>query len=144
MLVDDLHNGIMNAPPLTIDDIQLNDTEADQWYVCMIHTILRIIINHGGPGFNRWRAFMEKCQPVTGDTIEVHKTDVHPLSAFEVDESSTVGNVEVNNCIDDELRLDQDKSEYNRLVCLNAGDQLTIACQCALVTLGYYISPTVT
>jgi len=76
---------------------------------------------------------MEKCQPVTGDMIEVHKTDVHPLPAFEVDESSTVGNVEVNDCIDDELRLDQDKPEYNRLVCLNAGDQLTIACQRALV-----------
>ncbi|KIM79999.1 hypothetical protein PILCRDRAFT_9888 [Piloderma croceum F 1598] len=136
MLVDDLHNGIMNAPPLTIDDIQLNDAEADQG----------IIINHGGPGFNRWQAVMEKCQPVTGDTIEVHKTDVHPLPAFKVDESSTVGNVEVNDCIDDELRLDQDKPEYNRLRLsppireapplqrLNAGDQLTIARQCALVT----------
>jgi hypothetical protein len=41
--------------------------------------------------------------------------------------------VEVNDCIDDELRLDQDKPEYNRLVRLNAGDQLTIARQRALV-----------
>jgi len=40
MLVDDFHNGIMNAPSLTIDDIQFNDAEADQWYECMIHTIL--------------------------------------------------------------------------------------------------------
>jgi hypothetical protein len=129
MLVEDLHKGIMNAPPLTLDDIQLTDAEADQWYACMVYTILRIIVDHGGPGFKRWQSDVENCQPVTMDKIGVHKTHVHPLPAFEVDESSIVGNVEVNDCIDEELQLDPDKPEYNRLVRINAGDQLTQARQ---------------
>ena len=133
MLAEDLHKGIMNAPLLTLDDIQLNDAEADQWYECMVHTITRIIVNHGGPGFNRWRTDMEKCQPVTADKIEVHKTNVHPLPAFEIDESSIVGNVEVNDSIDDELKLDPDNPDYNRLVRINAGDQLTQARQRAIL-----------
>jgi len=129
MLVEDLHKGIMNAPPLTLDDIQLTNAEADQWYTCMVYTILRIIVDHGGPGFKRWQSDVENCQPVTMDKIGVHKTHVHPLPAFEVDESSIVGNVEVNDCIDEELQLDPDKPEYNRLVRINAGDQLTQARQ---------------
>jgi hypothetical protein len=135
MLAKDFHDGIMNAPPLTLDDIQLNDSEADQWYECMTHTILRIIVNHGGSGFDRWRDDLEKCQPVTSDKIAVHKTDVHLLPAFEIDESSIVGNVEVNDCIDAELELDQDKPEYNRLVRINAGDQLTQARQRAILVI---------
>jgi hypothetical protein len=61
MLAKDLHEGIMNAPPLTLDDIQLSESEADQWYDCMIHTILRIIVNNGGPGFDHWRVDLERC-----------------------------------------------------------------------------------
>jgi hypothetical protein len=135
MLAKDLHEGIMNAPPLTVDDIQLNESEADQWNACMAHTILRIIINHGGPGFNRWRGDLEKSQPVTADKIEVHKTDVHPLPAFEVDESSIVGNTEVNDYIDEELELNQDNPEYNLLVRINAGDQHTQARQRAILAI---------
>jgi len=135
MLVEDLHKGIMNAPPLTLDDIQLTDAEADQWYACMVYTILRIIVDHGGPGFKRWQSDVENCQPVTMDKIGVHKTHVHPLPAFEVDESSIVGNVEVNDCIDEELQLNPDKPEYNWLVGINAGDQLTQACQCTILAI---------
>ena len=135
MLAKDLHEGIMNAPLLTLDDIQLNESEADQWNNCMTHTILRIIVNHGGPGFDRWRADLEKSQPVTADKIEVHKTEVHPLPAFEVDEASIVGNVDVNDCIDDELQLDQDQPEYNQFVRINGGDQLTQARQRAILAI---------
>jgi len=135
MLAKDLHEGIMNAPPLTLDDIQLDESEADLWNACMIHTILRIIVSHGGAGFNRWRGDLEKSQPVTADKIKVHKTDVHPLPAFEVDESSIVGNTEVNDCIDEELELNQDDPKYNLFVRINAGDQLTQARQCAILVI---------
>lgn len=101
----------------------------------MTHTILRVIVNHGGPGFKHWQTDLEKCQPETVDKIKVHKTDVHPLTTFEVDKASIVGNVEVNDCIDDELELDQNEPNYNKLVRLNAGDQLTLARQRAILTI---------
>lgn len=113
MLANNLYNGIMNAPLLMLDDIQLSESEADQWHRCMTHTILRIIVNYGGSGFEHWQMDLEKCQPETPDKIKVHKIDVHPLPTFEVDKASIVENVEVNNCIDNELELDQDKPEYN-------------------------------
>jgi hypothetical protein len=83
---------------------ELRRQRAHQWYECMTHTVLRVIVNHGGPGFERWRIDLEQCQPETVDKIEVHKTDVHPLPAFEADEASIVGNVEVNDCIDNRYR----------------------------------------
>ena len=135
MLAKDLHEGIMNAPLLMLDNIQLNESKADQWYECMIHTILRVIINYGGPGFDHWQADLERCQPVTSDNIEVHKMEVHPLSAFEVDEASIVGNVDINDAINEELKLDQDKPEYNRFVRINTGDQLTQAHQRAILAI---------
>jgi hypothetical protein len=72
---------------------------------------------------------------VTADKIKVHKTDVHPLPAFEVDESLIVGNTEVNDCIDEELELNQDDPKYNLFVRINAGDQLTQARQCAILAI---------
>lgn len=133
MLAKDLDEGIMNAPPLTLEDIQLNDSEADFWYDCMTHNILRIIVNHGGAEFGKWRGELDRCQPVSEDQIEVHKTDVHPLTAFEIDEASITGNVEVNDCIDAELELDQNDTKYNELVRIQAGDQLTQARQRAII-----------
>jgi hypothetical protein len=78
---------------------------------------------------------LKRCQPATSDKIEVHKTEIHPLPAFEVDEASIVGNVDVNDSIDEELELDQNQPEYNRLVRINAGDQLTQARQRAILAI---------
>jgi hypothetical protein len=44
-------------------------------------------------------------------------------------------NVEVNDSINDELKLDPDNPDYNRLVCINTGDQLTQAHQQSILTI---------
>ncbi|KIM75910.1 hypothetical protein PILCRDRAFT_13119 [Piloderma croceum F 1598] len=69
------------------------------------------------------------------DLIVVHKMEVHPLSAFKVDEAFIVGNVDVNNVINEELDLDQDKPEYNQFVHINTGNQLTQARQHAVLAI---------
>jgi hypothetical protein len=127
-----LDEGVMNAPPLTVENILLTEAETDMWTECMVHTILRIIINHGGPSFERWRNDLKKAQPITQDKIPVHKTSLHPLPAMEIEEASIIGNVHVVEAIDKELGLDQDNPEYMKFVKILAGDQLTIARQRAI------------
>lgn len=48
-------------------------------------------------------------------------------SSFEINEASIVGNVDVNDSIDEELKLDQNDPKYNLLTRINAGDQLSLA-----------------
>lgn len=45
MLAEDLDKGIMNAPPLALANIQLNESESAAWRECMLHTILQIIVD---------------------------------------------------------------------------------------------------
>lgn len=122
----------MNAPNLKIEDILLSDTEAKLWTECMEHVILRIIVKHGGPGFDRWQKDLNISLPVTAQKIPVHKTPLHPLPAMEIEEASIIGNVHVVEAIDRELGLDPKSPAYTEFVKILAGDQLTIARQRAI------------
>jgi len=51
MLTADLEASIMRALPLTINDIQLTVSETELYRRCMIHTVLHVIVKHGGDGF---------------------------------------------------------------------------------------------
>ncbi|KAJ7328981.1 hypothetical protein DFH08DRAFT_815726 [Mycena albidolilacea] len=91
----DLDASILNAPLLTLEDIVLNTAESQFLTQNMVHTILRIIVGHGGLGFMKWQKDLNASQPASEDVIDVHKTTLHPLPAREIDENSITGNVEV-------------------------------------------------
>ncbi|KAJ7456193.1 hypothetical protein FB451DRAFT_1512643 [Mycena latifolia] len=142
LLTADLDASIMNAPHLTLDDIILNATDTEFLTKNMVHTILRIIILHGGEGFKKWEEDLDASQPVSADVIEVHKTPLHPLPAMDLDESSITGNVEVIEEIMRVLGFKTDDPDY-KYVQIIAGDQLTIARQRSIlnVRLGHESGP---
>ncbi|KAJ7855702.1 hypothetical protein B0H13DRAFT_2357728 [Mycena leptocephala] len=90
------------------------------------HCILRIIVDHGGDKFQKFCEALDNALPVTPDKIELHKTPLHPLTAWNIDQSTIVRNEEVVDAIHDELRV-KGLSHWNWVVKFFAGDQLTIA-----------------
>lgn len=98
----------------------------------MIHTILRVIVTHGGPGFARWRQDVKKSQPTTTMKIPVHKTNLHPIPALEMEEASIIGNVNVADAIDEEVKENPNDPDWLLLIRILCGDQLTIARQRAI------------
>ena len=96
----------------------------------MIFTILRIIVNYGGPGFKKFEKDLEEHQPYSTEKIPVHFTSLHPLPSWNIDESSIVGNAEVDQAIVKELALDShgvSESGAADRVRFLGGDQLSLA-----------------
>jgi hypothetical protein len=122
-----LDASILAAPPLTLEDIVLNDADSKFFTKNMIHTILRIIVLHGGAGFERWDKQLDASQPVSTDIIDVHKMALHPLPVMEIDESTIMGNVQVIEEIMSVLGFKPDDPDNGKYVQIIAGDQLTIA-----------------
>ncbi|KAJ7016173.1 hypothetical protein C8F04DRAFT_1282418 [Mycena alexandri] len=135
MKTTDLDGSILSAPALTLDHIVLNAADSDFLTQNMVHTILRIIVGHGGEGFEKWRKDLDASQPISGDVIEVHKTTLHPLPAMEIDESSITGNVEVIEEIMRVLGFKRDDPDYGKYVQILGGDQLTIARQRSILNI---------
>ncbi|KAJ7102520.1 hypothetical protein B0H15DRAFT_768975 [Mycena belliarum] len=135
LLTSSLDASIIAARPLSIDDISLNATETEFFIENMVHTVLRIIIRHGGEGFLKWKAAVDAAQPVSADTIEVHKTPIHPLPTMEIDESTITGNIEVIEEITRVLGFKTDDPEYAKYIQIIAGDQLTIARQRSILNI---------
>ncbi|KAJ7654569.1 hypothetical protein DFH06DRAFT_1133343 [Mycena polygramma] len=127
LLTSELDKSILAARQLTVDDITLNANETKFFVKNMVHTILRTILLHGGEGFQKWKKDVDASQPVSKDTIDVHKTPLHPLPAMEIYESSITGNVEVIEEIMRVLGFKSDDPDYAKYIQLIAGDQLTIA-----------------
>ncbi|KAL1753879.1 hypothetical protein FB107DRAFT_216807 [Schizophyllum commune] len=127
-----LESGIRNAPPLTEKSLRLTDEEQTLYRNCMVHTILRIIVNHGGVGFLKHKDTLKACLPRSVDAIDVHKTSLHPLPAMEIDENKLTGNVEIMESILKELQLDINANGYTGHISIVAGDQLTLARQRAI------------
>ncbi|KIM41147.1 hypothetical protein M413DRAFT_72593 [Hebeloma cylindrosporum] len=124
--VKDLQSSFLEAPALSIVDIIHTKEERQAFKSNLIFTILRILVKHGGQGFERFQADLDKTQPETDDKIETHKSQLHPLPAWNIDESSITGNAEVIEAIDKELHLDRVPEAAERVQFL-AGDQLSIA-----------------
>ncbi|KAH7906548.1 hypothetical protein BJ138DRAFT_1137935 [Hygrophoropsis aurantiaca] len=119
-------NSFNTAAPLSAQDIVLSSIESSLFRDCLIHTILRIIVDHGGPKFKTFHKDLERTQPSTEDKIELHKTELHPLPAMHIDESTIVGNGEVVEAVLEELRV-KDTGKHANLAKVFAGDQLSIA-----------------
>ncbi|KAJ7863876.1 hypothetical protein B0H13DRAFT_2069951, partial [Mycena leptocephala] len=143
LLTSTLDASILDAPPLRIEHLMLTDEEAEFHEKNMVHTILRIIVRHGGDGLKKWQKDLDAMQPTSSETIRVHKTPIHPLPTMEIDENSITGNIEVVDAINKSLGLSADDPEYVKYVKIIAGDQLTIARQRSILTvrLGHESGP---
>ena len=105
MKLSDLHHSFNIAPPLSITDILHTQEESQMFQKCIIHCIMRIIVNHGGEGFEKFQSDLNKCLPKTNQQIPTHKTKLYPLPTWKIDESTIVGNADVNAAIVWELHL---------------------------------------
>ncbi|KAJ7438067.1 hypothetical protein FB451DRAFT_1344455 [Mycena latifolia] len=126
MKIADLNAAFDKAPPLTLQDILLTHPELELMDKCLRHCILRIIVEHGGEKFSKFRDALNESLPVTPEKIELHKTPLHPLPAWNIDESTIVGNAEVADAIYEELEV-KGLSHWKWVVKILAGDQLSIA-----------------
>ncbi|KAJ7859515.1 hypothetical protein B0H14DRAFT_3446641 [Mycena olivaceomarginata] len=126
MRIADLNAASDAAPPLSIDDILLTAAETTLMDQCLRHCILRIIVEHGGEHFKRFYDNVQNAQPITAEKIELHKTPLHPLPAWNIDESTIIGNAEVADAIYSELEV-KGLSHWNWIVKILCGDQLSIA-----------------
>ena len=107
----------------------------------LVHTILSVIVRYGGEGFTLWANDLKANQPRSSETIDVHKTMLHPLPSMEIDENTITGNIEIIEEINKELNLDTDSQDHTKYIKFIAGDQLTIARQRAImgVRLGHKV-----
>lgn len=122
----DYQQRFLEVPSLKIVDILHCSSEQKEFKRNLIFTILRIIVIHGGESFKKFEKDLECDQPRTKQKIPLHKTDLHPLPAWNIDESSITGNVEVDKAITEELHLDK-AEDFGETLRFYAGDQLSLA-----------------
>ncbi|KAH9028542.1 hypothetical protein EDB84DRAFT_1400557 [Lactarius hengduanensis] len=91
-----------SAPELKVSDIMLTEDEYTLHRKCLIHTVLRIVVQYGGPRLQDLQA-MELHRDFR---IDVHKSEIHPLPAMNINEASTMGNAEVIDAVMEELNVD--------------------------------------
>ncbi|KAF8189330.1 hypothetical protein BJ912DRAFT_967209 [Pholiota molesta] len=114
----------LEAPTLKREDILHTPDEGQAFSTNLVFTILRVIIKYGGEGFGRFEKDLEKRQPNSPHKIEVHRSELHPLPAWNIDESTITGNAEVCDAIYNELDLGKSSGDRVRFM---SGDQLSIA-----------------
>jgi hypothetical protein len=127
--LDEFQARFLNARSLRLEDILHTSAESKTFANNLIYTILRIIVTYGGPGFKQFQADLDKNQPHTDDKIPVGpktRAELHPLPSWNIDESTIIGNAEVDEAIVKELGLDS-LPEASKRVRFMAGDQLSIA-----------------
>ena len=124
--LEKFQSAYLDAPQLKLEDILHTPQEQKTFKNNLIHTILRIIVNNGGPGLKKFEPDLQRYQPESPIKIPTHKTELHPLPSWNIDESTIVGNAEVDEAIVKELRLDKVQEAAERVRFL-AGDQLSIA-----------------
>ncbi|KAI0354104.1 hypothetical protein OH77DRAFT_1457194 [Trametes cingulata] len=127
MQTKDLVDSLVSAPPLALGDILLSAEEEAALSERLTHTVLRIIVTYGGEKFARFHRDVLRITPVTADKIPLHQTEIYPLPAMNIDESSTSGNSDVLNEIFREVGQDITSPEFTRTVRITAGDQLSIS-----------------
>ena len=130
-----LDERITNAGPLRLEDLELTEPEGTLMNDALVHTILSIIVTHGGEGFAKWSEDLKNSQPHSSDTIDVHQTPIHPLPAMEIDESTITGNVEIIEAIVAELHPNCENEGLPEYIKIIAGDQLTIARQRSILNI---------
>ncbi|ESK81350.1 hypothetical protein Moror_16707 [Moniliophthora roreri MCA 2997] len=93
------------AEPLQLTNILHSPDETSQFCQCLVHTILHIIVNHGGEGFAQFQDNLEHIMLKTEEKLVEHITEVYPLPSWPIDESKITGADHVDAAIVDELKL---------------------------------------
>ncbi|KAL0563884.1 hypothetical protein V5O48_018178 [Marasmius crinis-equi] len=122
-----LLEAFQNAPPLCKEDIPHNNEEKLLFRHSLVHDITQIAIDFSGQAsLSIFVGVAKAKQPLSCHRIEVHRTEIYPLPALNIDESTIKGNAEVDKAVVKELQLDSIEEFWNcaRLV---AGDQLSLA-----------------
>ncbi|KXN90111.1 hypothetical protein AN958_05130 [Leucoagaricus sp. SymC.cos] len=122
---DTLRKAILDAQPLCVDDILLTPQETLDFNQNIVFTVAYIIVRFGGFGLKKFEGKLEECQPVSSHKIDIHKTELYPLLSWNIDESTIIGNTEVDSAIVNELYL-ADIPEFWNCVQIMAGDQLSL------------------
>ncbi|KAH9165154.1 hypothetical protein EDB89DRAFT_2136081 [Lactarius sanguifluus] len=105
----ELERRFQSTPELKVSDIMLTEDEYSLHRKCLIHTDLQAM------------------EPHSDFRIDVHKSEIHPLPAMNINEASTMGNAEVIDVVMEELNVDTSRPEFCENLKLVAGDQLSIA-----------------
>ena len=126
MQTSDLLASIDTAPPLSLDDICHTKEEAATFQQSLEHALLRTVV-HSCDAFARFRDQVDACLPGTDDQMPLRRTEVHPLPAMNIDESSTTGNSEVMDAIFKELEYPVGTTKFTGITHLTFGDQLSIS-----------------
>ncbi|KAF8869268.1 hypothetical protein BD779DRAFT_1480138 [Infundibulicybe gibba] len=124
--IEDFKAAFHAAPPLEITDILHTSEERKQFKENLIFALIRIIVMFGGEGFKKFEAELAAHQPASSAKIELHSTSLHPLPAWNIDESTIIGNAEVDEAIVNELHI-RDTTNFAKCVRFQAGDQLSLA-----------------
>ncbi|KAH9017801.1 hypothetical protein EDB84DRAFT_1520840 [Lactarius hengduanensis] len=123
----ELERRFRSAPELKVSDIVLTEDEYTFHRKCLIHAVLRIAVQYGGPRLQVFRKDLQAMEPQSDFQIDVHKSEIHPLPAMNINEASTMGNAEVIDAVMEELNVDTSKPDFCENLKLVAGDQLSIA-----------------
>jgi hypothetical protein len=121
----DIEKAYQDAPALAVDNILLNLDEMALWKKCMQHAVLRCIVYQGGEQFKRFKADLAKSTPKSSEVLDLRKTELYPLPAMEIDESSLKGCIEANEARSTELEIPVSSDEDPEYARLQGGDQLT-------------------
>ncbi|KAG9019224.1 hypothetical protein FRB90_005055 [Tulasnella sp. 427] len=127
LLSSSVDEAFQSAKPLTFEDIDFTESERLVWDKFMLNTFLRIATTYGGTPLERFHKDVEADTPVSHSKIALHKSEIHPLPALEIDESSITGNIEVLEAITEELGPHATSPDFMRHVRLFAGDQLSVS-----------------
>ncbi|PIL24781.1 hypothetical protein GSI_12667 [Ganoderma sinense ZZ0214-1] len=122
----DLLSSIDKAPPLSVSDICHSKDEAALFHQSLEHALLLTIVN-ACDVFARFRPQLDTSLPATDDKMPLRRTEVHPLPAMNIDESSTTGNSEVMDAIFKELGYPVGTAKFSGITHLTFGDQLSIS-----------------
>ncbi|KAI0719033.1 hypothetical protein C8Q72DRAFT_878316 [Fomitopsis betulina] len=128
MLTINYVHSFVQAPRLALHHILPSSSETNTFDDLMCHTVLSIIVNYGGPTFERFKSAASPFAITTpvDHRIPLHKTDIFPLPAMNIDESTIVGNAEVVERMFSDVGLDLMAMDFTRMVKLIAGDHLSI------------------
>ncbi|KIJ59407.1 hypothetical protein HYDPIDRAFT_162408 [Hydnomerulius pinastri MD-312] len=129
---EQLNAKLDSAPELSMDDILLSENNHAFFRECLVHTVMRVAVRFGGEKLRTLTPQVLASTPESSFKIELHKTEIHPLPAMNIDEASTTGNAEVLEAILKELKLDLSQEKFADTAIPIAGDQLSIARLCSV------------
>ncbi|KAG9088039.1 hypothetical protein FRC07_012688 [Ceratobasidium sp. 392] len=121
------HAAFMSAGPLEQEDIILSPNERLLHHQLMIHTILRMIVCHGGQRFSPYLPILEATQPSTDKLIPLHQSRTYPLPAMEINESSIDGAINVMSGLYAAVGINTADKTFQRRTQFTAGDHKSIS-----------------